>query len=64
MKIKGSKDHLGMANNAIPGVKCKQCGNMVGVTEPVKGSAFTCPVCGLSLDSKAALKSEISNEGY
>jgi ribosomal protein S27E len=51
-------------DNAERSVKCKQCGNMVNVSDMSSEGMVSCPVCGLSVSSWDTLKSEVSNEDY
>ncbi len=64
MKNKKCGKYPDMADNAETSVKCKQCGNMVNVSDISSEGMVSCPVCGSSVSSWDTLKSEVSNEDY
>lgn len=51
-------------NNAEESIKCKQCGNIFGVADTLRGNAATCPMCGAKMDVTSCTKMGASNEEY
>ncbi|MBC7084046.1 MAG: hypothetical protein PWR07_2000 [Bacillota bacterium] len=53
-----------MPDNAEESIKCKQCGNMFGVSGASAEEMVCCPVCGASMSIADSLRTSASNEDY